>query len=265
MSQLVLSIFHGLDLLGRGFEAEGFCVVRAAELELGFDVRKFTPVPDRFDGVIAGTPCNEFSLANRKTRTYHGYGKMMMDNFARVVTQSRCSWALLENVPTVPNIEIPGYSHQRFDLNATECGLEQSRLRHFQFFSAIGHVLTIDRSQHPGQSQPCVTASEGHRATGRRRLTEICTLQGLPESFELPYFRLEAKYKVVGQGVPVAMARRVAAAIHRAVTTAAWSQDTTGLCGCGCGRRVTGKQVTATVACRKRVSRKSVPGRVTWL
>jgi len=30
--QLVLSIFPGIDLLGRGFEAEGFCVVRAAIL-----------------------------------------------------------------------------------------------------------------------------------------------------------------------------------------------------------------------------------------
>jgi hypothetical protein len=35
----VISLFHGIDIFGRGFECEGFCVVRAGEYELGFDVR----------------------------------------------------------------------------------------------------------------------------------------------------------------------------------------------------------------------------------
>ena len=30
--ELVLSLFPGIDLLGRGFEAEGFCVVRGPDL-----------------------------------------------------------------------------------------------------------------------------------------------------------------------------------------------------------------------------------------
>ncbi len=36
MTQLVLSVFPGIDLLGRGFEAEGFCVVRGPDLLWGF-------------------------------------------------------------------------------------------------------------------------------------------------------------------------------------------------------------------------------------
>ncbi len=31
MNQLVLSLFPGLDLFGKGFEAEGFCVVRGPD------------------------------------------------------------------------------------------------------------------------------------------------------------------------------------------------------------------------------------------
>lgn len=264
MSQLVLSIYHGIDLLGRGFEKAGFCVVRAAELDLGFDAGSFTPTADRFDGIIAGTPCNEFSLANRTSRTYNGHGKKQLDNFARIVLAARSPWALLENVPQVPNVEIAGYSRQRFDLNANECGLDQSRLRHFQYFYRTGHTLTINRSRSQGPSQSCVTASEGKRPDERRSLATIAKLQGLPETFELPYFTLGAKYKVIGQGVPVEMARRIAEAIYRSVTAHEVSPSHK-TCTCGCGRDLIGNQTAATPACRKRNQRNREPGRVTWL
>lgn len=41
MQQLVLSLFPGIDLLGRGFEAEGFYVVRGPDLIYGGDIRAF--------------------------------------------------------------------------------------------------------------------------------------------------------------------------------------------------------------------------------
>jgi hypothetical protein len=48
---LVLSVFPGADLLGRGFEQEGFCVVRGPDLVWGGDVRTFHPPPGAFGGV----------------------------------------------------------------------------------------------------------------------------------------------------------------------------------------------------------------------
>lgn len=260
LSQLVLSVFHGIDMLGRGFEKAGYCVVRAAELDLGFDVRDLHLVPNKFDGIIAGTPCNDFSLANRKTRSYTGYGKTMLDNFTRLVTEAEPLWWLLENVPTVPSIAIPHYSHQRFDLNALECNSDQSRLRHFQFGSRSGHILSIDRSRLRTNWQPCVTASEGSRGGAtRRNLADVAELQGLPRSFTLPYFKMTELYKVIGQGVNIDMGEAIARAITNAIELP--SDDGTfslvnhNLCKCGCGRQTTARQKTATVACRKRLQR----------
>ncbi len=61
VSQLVLSLFPGADLLGRWFHEEGFCIVRGPDLIFGEDVREFSPPPGRFDGVIGGPPCQKFS------------------------------------------------------------------------------------------------------------------------------------------------------------------------------------------------------------
>lgn len=55
MRDLVLSIFPGIDLLGRAFEEEGFCVVRGPDLLWGGDVRAFHPPAGVFGGVI-GVP-----------------------------------------------------------------------------------------------------------------------------------------------------------------------------------------------------------------
>ena len=41
MSDLVLSIFPGIDLLGRAFENEGFCVVRGPDLLWGGDIKNY--------------------------------------------------------------------------------------------------------------------------------------------------------------------------------------------------------------------------------
>jgi site-specific DNA-cytosine methylase len=73
--QLVLSFFHGVDLLGRGFEEEGFCVVRELHVPRG-----------KFDGMIAGSPCNDWSLANRTHRTYNGTGRQLLREFAPLLT-----------------------------------------------------------------------------------------------------------------------------------------------------------------------------------
>src|SRR3989304_1954434 len=123
--KLVLSLFPGIDLLGRGFEAEGYCVVRGPDLLWGGDIREFHPPSGKFNGIIAGSPCQDFSKARRSPPS--GYGNEMLAEFARVVTEAFPDWWLLENVPTVPRIQVAGYSVQRLDLNAREGGMRQRR------------------------------------------------------------------------------------------------------------------------------------------
>lgn len=55
-SQLVLSIFPGIDLFGLGFEQEGFPVVRGPDPLFGGDIRTFTIPAEKFDGIIGGPP-----------------------------------------------------------------------------------------------------------------------------------------------------------------------------------------------------------------
>lgn len=250
---LVLSLFPGVDLLGRGFEAEGFCVVRGPDPLWGGDIRDFTPPAGRFDGVIGGSPCQDFSRLRRAPPT--GYGLAMLAEFVRCVEAATPDWFLLENVPGVPDVAPAGYLVQRFDLRANECGLPQQRLRHFQFGSRSGRVLVLDRPERGAVTEPAAVATEG-ASTERRSWADFCEVQGLPRSFALPALTLTERYKAVGNGVPVPMAAFVARAIRHQVPTGAVR-----LCACGCGRRVTGKAASAEPACRKRLQRRrDLPG-----
>lgn len=246
-SQLVLSVFPGADLLGRGFEAAGFCVVRGPDIVWGGDVREFHPPAGCFGGVIGGSPCQDFSRKRRTPPT--GEGLELLGEFVRVVREASPEWFLLENVPGVPSITVSGYSIQRFNLNAAECGGRQSRLRAFQFGSRDGTCLVVDRADTATELEPTCLASEAAQP-GRRGFADFCELQGLPRDFDLPGLSLAAKYRAVGNGVPVHMAR----VIGQAVRSRGESRFVT-LCACNCGRRVTGRQTAATPACRKRLER----------
>lgn len=253
LAGLILSIFPGIDLLGQGFELEDFCVVRGPDLIYGQDIRSFTVPPGRFDGIIGGPPCQDFSKARRAPPT--GYGLAMLAEFARIVGQARPPWWLLENVDRVPDVGIDGYTVQRFDLNAKDCGLAQSRLRHFQFGSLTGLQLaprrlpTLDRAA----VGPACLASEGRRLD-RRNWGDFCELQGLPRDFNLPGMTTAARYAAVGNGTPIPMARIIARAIRAALMRPVDRR----LCACGCGRELTGRgdQRAATAACRKRLQKK---------
>lgn len=244
---LVLSIFPGIDLLGRGFEAEGFSVVRGPDILWGGDIRTFDVPAGRFDGVIGGSPCQDFSGANRNPT---GYSLEMLHEFERVVCSARPAWFLLENVPRVPDVLIPGYSGvQRLDLNARECGMRQVRLRHFQFGSLDGSVISPVRVAPVGKPERIALATEGSKPE-RRGWPDFCELQGLPRDFDLALSVVE-KYKAVGNGVPVLMARVLA----RAVRNRLLSQSAR-LCLCGCGRLIEGRHLMALAACRKRMERR---------
>jgi DNA (cytosine-5)-methyltransferase 1 len=248
---LILSIFSGIDLLGMGFEKAGFCVVSAMDILYGHDIRAKKFPSGKFNGVIAGSPCQDFSRARRTPPT--GYGLEMLKQFERVVNETMPDWFLLENVPSVPDINIKGYHILRFDLNARECGSSQNRHRHFQFGSIAGHVLDIKRQPKTKDFEPCLTASEGTK-TDRRTWADFCELQGLPRNFDLPAFTQTEKYRAVGNGVNLSVAYTVAAAIRDAAQGLnTWTITNTNICACGCGRIVEGRQKAAGATCRKRL------------
>lgn len=265
-ASLVLSLFPGIDLLGRGFEDEGFCVVRGPDLIWGQAIESFHVPSGRFDGVIAGTPCQDFSTINRNRD--RARGEALLEEFRRVVTEAHPEWWLLENVPSVPDVSIPDYTTQRLDLRGTECGMKQRRLRHFQFGSRDGSVLIPKRDPLQLDSggrlteEACCLASEGARrihkrgetVTRRRNFADFCELQGLPRDFDLPGWSLEFKYRAVGNGVPIPMARVVAIAVKLRIVTG--GAESPKLCECNCGRIPPGRKRQATTACRKRTQRR---------
>lgn len=259
MGELVLSIFPGIDLLGRGFEEKGFCVVRGPDKLWGGDVRDFHPPAQVFDGVIGGSPCQDFSRARRTPPT--GEGLELLAEFARVVGEAMPKWFLLENVPTVPDVTVPGFHMQRFDLNARECGMRQRRLRHFQFGSRDRAFLVPLRTVTDGPVEEIALASEGTKL-GRRDWKTFCRVQGLDEPLDLSALTIKGRYKAVGNGVPLPMARVLAAAVTLRVVTVDGEY-----CACGCGRAVTDRATYAGVACRKRAQRRrdrvTDPGMVT--
>ena len=253
---LILSLYPGIDLLGRGFEEEGYCVVRGPDLIFGGDMARFRAPPGRFDGVIAGTPCQDDSRARRSPPT--GEGDRARRLFAQTVTAAAPAWWLLEGVPTFPDVRIAGYSWLRIDLDPRDFGGRQRRPRCFQFGHRDGLVPIVTRRPRARVDEsPCCMASEASRLH-RRTWAEFCELQGLPRDFALPGFTLAARYRAVGNGVHVGVARAIAAAIRGARAPVGFR-----LCACDCGRVVTGRRELATVACRKRVQRRRDRARVT--
>jgi DNA (cytosine-5)-methyltransferase 1 len=246
-SQLVLSLFPGIDVLGRGFEEHGFSVVRGPDLIFGGDVRRFHSPSGRFDGIIAGPPCPDFSHARRGPP--RGYGLEMLAEFRRIVLEARPLWWVLENVPGCPDVPIEGYSHQRIDIDAHDLGAVQRRLRHFQFGHRRGRLLLLSRpSLGSGEAVPTVLASQ---SAGRANFGRFCVLQGLPADFDLPGFTVGAKYRAVGNAVHLDVARFIAGAVLSPVPG-----NSIRLCACGCARPITGKMKSAGPACRKRIERK---------
>lgn len=239
--ELILSLFPGIGLLDRGFEAEGFCVVRGPDLIWGGDVCNFRAPEGHFNGVIGGSPCQDFSKLRRVAPS--GEGLRMIGHFIRIVEEAQPSWWLLENVPGVPDVHIPGYSQYRLDVQASSFGLSQRRLRNVQFGSRHGEVPVLVRhSAALDVTDRCVTASDSSTP-----FSKMCALQGLPPSFSIPSFTKEAERRAVGNGVPVPVARALALAIKNRVP-----EGNVSLCACGCCRQVTGRKKYANGSCRKR-------------
>jgi len=240
---LILSLFPGVGLLDRGFEEAGFCVVRGPDLLWGGDIRRFHPPAGKFAGVIGGPPCQDFSAARRADPT--GNGLEMLAEYMRCVGEASPGWFLMENVPGVPDVAAAGYTVQRLDVRASEFGLPQRRLRHFQFGFRDGLDLILHRAV-TGVDGPTILASDSHLPWRR-----FLDAQGLPEDFDLPGMAASARKRAIGNGVALPVGKALAVAI-RDRELHAGSRP----CLCGCGRPLTGKRSYAGAACRKRMERR---------
>lgn len=225
----VLSLFPGVDLFGRGFEAEGFSVVRGPDRLWGGDVKRFRAPRDAFDGVIGGPPCQRYSTLARLVK--HNGDELAEDlipEFERLVAEARPRWFLMENVPEAPVPRVAGYVVRPYLIDARMVGCAQQRKRRFSFGTPEGLRLHPRHFNEPRSAEwaPTVIASTGGGVTKRGRgrpnleleFKHRCRLQGLDDDFELPSFTAEAKCHAVGNGVPVPLARALARAIVEAIS-----------------------------------------------
>lgn len=274
MMQLVLSLFSGVGLLDKAFKEAGFCVVSAGDIINGshFDIRDFSGVKNKFDGIIGGSPCQDFSTLKRDRGNY---SLAMLYEFLRVVSECEPSWYLLENVKGVPNVTsllekkmtnydkkidvtlLRSYSHQRLDIN--QGWYENvSRLRHIQFCSKDGLYLNIPRETMQDIKNGCALASDN------RSFKELCKIQGLDDDFDLPDFNVKGKKKAVGNGVPLSIGRVLAKEVLTVTNRVKKNVTPRGQifsefdkrCLCGCGRLLSGRKKTFDYSCRKRLQRK---------
>ncbi len=253
---LVLSIFPGIDLLGRAFEEHGFCVVRGPDVLWGGDVRRFHPPAGVFGGIIGGPPCQCFSSLRHIVRANGHEPRFgnLIPEFERCVAEAESLWFLMEEVPDAPAPEVDGYGVFSTLLDNRQLGETQRRVRRISFGWRGGRkVLPIDTVALESQGfDYCATA--GARGIpikiggsgkvkvsvtscaivrkGRRESSlvgtniksgavfrEICRLQGLPEDFDLGGFKVEEKCRAVGNGVPIAMGRALAQAVRELVSS----------------------------------------------
>jgi len=213
LDNLVLSIFPGIDLLGRAFEEEGFCVVRGPDVLWGGDIRGFHPPAGVFTGVIGGPPCKGDSLLAHLNL---GPDIGLFAEFERIVGITRPAWWIMEAVREHP--ELGGHI---LCLSPRWLGEKQSRRRYFHSNLNLEPFIEVVCFENPEKKYAVRAAN---RASGigtiRRRmasyhLKEMCELQGLPADFDLPGFTMQAKYEVIGNAVPLSMGRAIAKAIKK--------------------------------------------------
>ncbi|MFH1486642.1 MAG: DNA cytosine methyltransferase [Chloroflexota bacterium] len=238
MNNLVLSIFPGIDLLGRAFEEIGYCVVRGPDVLWGGDIRAFHPPAGIWGGAIGGPPCQAFSSLRHMVE-HNGYkvAENLIPEFERVVGEAQPEWFLMENVRAAPLPQVDGYQVTSLLFNNRWTGAVQHRERRFSFGTRDGRELKPEISAlEATEWAPAVLASGGRpvqikpggngevkrsamRNFGHKTstyLVEGIRLQGLPDDFlaDAP-FTVAGKIKVIGNGVPMETGRAMARAVRQ--------------------------------------------------
>jgi DNA (cytosine-5)-methyltransferase 1 len=239
---LVLSLFPGIGLLDRAFESEGFCVVRGPDVIWGGDVKAFHPPDGKFDGVIGGPPCQEFSEL-RKLINHNGHKPRfgnLIPEFARCVAEAKPQWFAMENVKAAPTPDVDGYDVWSDLICDYDVGGLTMRKRRWWFgfpTDANGKSVNVRfarRTLFPPER--AVTGNSRVLTTGGRirakekgagplpgqgkctPIEEMCELQGLPRDvFQHSVLGKTGLRQAIGNGVPIAMGRAVARAIREAV------------------------------------------------
>ncbi len=225
MEKLVLSIFPGIGILDKGFEDEGFTILRGPDRLWGGDIKDFNPPAGMFEGVIGGPPCQMFSKVRHFNPNAGKKTGNLIPEFERVVAEAAPSWFLMENVKDAPLPVIFGYHVTSFLYNNRWLGEIQNREHRFSYGTRDGRRLLMEESIFMSpQKARRVCASEGRRdGPGTRidhrgrKLETLLALQGLPETYldNMPFTKAGAA-EIVGNAVPYPLARALARAVKQA-------------------------------------------------
>jgi len=202
--------------------------VRGPDIIYGQDARTWSAIKGKFDVVIGGPPCKDFSSVGRwGPKPSQGN---LIPEFERLVEEAQPKAFVMENVREAPLPHVAGYAIMHCYLDSWEYGANQSRKRRFSFgyrnnqgLSSFPFIPEEPLPVHERQPDPFPTilASEGKYPTdcaGRRKLgrkltiEEVCELQGFPELSTawcfLPrgvskrkVYRKEFEYELIGNGV----------------------------------------------------------------
>ena len=142
-ADLVLSIYPGIDLLGRAFEAEGYTVVRGPDPLWGGDIRAFKPPAGVFGGVIGGPPCQQWTRLMFLNKDAGKGMDWVVSEFARVVEEAQPVWFLMEEVPYAPMPLAQGYHDYDVVLRDYDVGGVQPRERRFTFGTKDYRMLNV--------------------------------------------------------------------------------------------------------------------------
>lgn len=220
---LALSVFPGLDLLGRAFEDEGFVLVRGPDTLWGGDIKNFHPPRSIFEGIIGGPPCQAHS-------TLYKFGNSraidMTGEFLRVFHEAAPSWAVMENVRGLLNSGVMPDDWAAINLRDWDCGGMTHRRRIFWVYPA---TLILVPPKLPGAPEYSVLASswkehgsinkQNPRMQGKLTIERAAELQGYPElaSILKPMGKQYA-VSLLGNGVPRQMGLYIARAIKNQIS-----------------------------------------------
>jgi DNA (cytosine-5)-methyltransferase 1 len=143
----------------------------------------------------------------------------MWEEFRRVVDEASPDWFVMEAVKVCRHIDC-----RPLALNNRWLGEKQNRLRYFHSNLELRRHVQVETLQHPEWRYAVLAGHGGAEGTITNRIAtyswpEMCELQGLPSTFDLPGFTRQAKRQAVGNGVPLPMGRAIARAVKQAITT----------------------------------------------
>ena len=221
----MLSLFPGIDLLGRAFEIAGFQLIRGPDALWGGDIKSFHPPRQIFSGIIGGPPCQTHSQLAK-------FGNVrqsdLIPEFLRVVNEAEPAWAVMENLRGVLKKNLVPDDWAAVKLRDWDCGGNTFRTRVFWIYPA---TLILVPPKRPGKPEYSVLAhsykehgsinKQNPRMLGKISINKAAELQGFPELTK-PLEPMGNRYAIMllGNGVPKAMGLYIALSIKKYVNLA---------------------------------------------